>query len=510
MYRKPLVPRPLHGLVRTAALGMVVSLMTHAQGMRRFYDWLSLTLSVCCTTVAALSYLGTVDDVVLRYPWNFTISKARLEHSLAVQIITGSPVLINDGYFILHPIIQESLQDKDSLIWAMAKAGYLRIMSRGFGSYGLDEMPLMMASSGGVDSFKELIAKSDWNEIQKRLRETDEILSSRGHLQGWPAFNLSSGYLLFAQKLLRESTSETVGISQVVRNDVFCDFLKEFVDDLASTMKAPRTLWENLAVRYAVKSGVTTNPGEFVRALMNLANEIYHYNMGVALSADLGLPISVETQASAAFDDLLVTQQVVVEDIPMIPRIHIPRVVLTANPSRLIEILEHDREVFKARKKWLDLTSTPSATPSNDIREAGLDYARQLADHFGAHINYKESEGIMNFAIGKLTELPKDAIIGLATSAGAGLGFITGVPPIGAFTGLATGYLVSRLQKNMLGTVTKKFRVLVLKNQIVPPDLLLSSKKAVDKIMSRKAPSAIEIDFSKAQIMAQQMSRFNS
>jgi hypothetical protein len=461
-----------------------------------------LSLTHDCTTVAALMYLGTVDDVVFRYPWNFTLSKARLEHSLAVQIITGSPVLINDGYFALHPIIQESIQNKDSLIWAMSKAGYLRIMSRGFGSYSLDEMPFMMAESGGVDSFKKLMARSDWDVIQKRLRETHEILSSRGHLQGWPAFDLSSGFLLFAQKLLRESKSETVGISHVVRNEVFSDFLKEFVDELASAMKAPRTLWENLAVGYAVKSGTTTNPGEFVRALMNLANEIYHYNMGVALSADLRIPISVETQASAAFDDLLVTQQIVAEDIPVIPRIHIPRVVLTANPSRLIEILEPDREVFKARKRWLDATSMPSASPSIDVREAGLDYARQLADHFGAHINYKESEGLMNFAVGKLTELPRDAIITLATSIGAGLG-----GPVGAFTGLATGYLVSRLQKNMLGTVTKKFRILVLRNQMVPPDLLLSSKKAVDKIMSRRVPSAIEIDYSKAQSMAKRMSR---
>ena len=57
--------------------------------------------------MAAFSYMGIVDDVVLRYPWNFKITKKRLEHSLAVQIITGSPILINDGYFVLHPIVQE-------------------------------------------------------------------------------------------------------------------------------------------------------------------------------------------------------------------------------------------------------------------------------------------------------------------------------------------------------------------------------------------------------------------
>lgn len=453
----------------------------------------------------ALSYLGTVDDSVFRYPWRFKISKARLEHSLAVQIITGSPVLINDGHFILHPIIQESLLSKDSLIWAMAKVGYLRIMSRGYGSYGLDEMPIKMATAGGVDSFKALIARPDWSEIQKRLRDTNDILSSKGHIQPWPAFDLSSGFLLFAQKLLRESSSETVGISHVVRTDIFQDFLKQFVEDLAASMKAPRTIWENLSKQYASKSGVTYDPVEFVRALMNLANEIYHYNMGVCLSADLKLPVSVETQASSAFDDLLVTQQVVVEDIPMLPRIHVPKVVLSAKSSRLIEILEPDREVFKARAKWLDLNSSLTPAPKNEIREAGLEYAKQLAEHFGTDVSYKETEGLMNFAVSKLTELPRDAVIGLAAYVGSGLG-----GPVGTLAGLATGYLVTRLQKNMLGTVTNKFRILVLKNQIIPPSLALSSKKTIDKIMSRSAPSAIEIDFSKAQSMAQQMTRFNA
>jgi hypothetical protein len=69
-------------------------------------------------------------------------------------------------------------------------------------------------------------------------------------------------------------------------------------------MRAPRTLWENLAVSLADRSDVTSRPKQFVRALMNLANEIYHYNMGVMLSADLGMTVSVETQASSAFDDL--------------------------------------------------------------------------------------------------------------------------------------------------------------------------------------------------------------
>jgi hypothetical protein len=143
------------------------------------------------------------------------------------------------------------------------------------------------------------------------------------------------------------------------------------------------------------------------------------------------------------------------------------------------------------------------------LREAGIEYAHLLAEHLGAHVDYKESEGFVNFAVGKLTELPRDAIVGLAASAGAGVGLITGIPKLGAISAVATGYMVTRLQKNMLGNVTKKFKVIALKNQIIPPDLLLSSQKTVSKIISRRVPSAIEIDLSKARTMASRMRRFD-
>jgi hypothetical protein len=453
--------------------------------------------------------MGIVDDVVLRFPWNFKITKKSLEHSLAVQIITGSPVLINDGYFVLHPIVQESIQDKNSLIWQMIKTGYLRIMARGFGKFGLDEMPIRMATDGKVRSFQELIEKPEWKQIQATLREVDDYLSPLGHIQPWPKFDASSGFLLFAERLLHESSSETVGISYVVKNQIFSDFLTMFLDSLSSDMRAPRTLWENLAVSLADRSDVTSRPKQFVRALMNLANEIYHYNMGVMLSADLGMTVSVETQASSAFDDLLVTPDVIVEELPSFPQINIPKVILTAIPSKLVEILEPNRPVFIARQRWLDYLEKPIDLAPIQLREAGIEYAHLLAEHLGAHVNYKESEGFVNFAVGKLTELPRDAIVGLAASAGAGVGLITGIPKLGAISAVATGYMVTRLQKNMLGNVTKKFKVIALKNQIIPPDLLLSSQKTVSKIISRRVPSAIEIDLSKARTMASRMRRFD-
>jgi hypothetical protein len=54
------------------------------------------------------NYLGTIDDVVVRYPWQFKINKKRLEHSLATQLINGRPIVLNDGYLLQHEVGQEA------------------------------------------------------------------------------------------------------------------------------------------------------------------------------------------------------------------------------------------------------------------------------------------------------------------------------------------------------------------------------------------------------------------
>lgn len=460
--------------------------------------------------MAELSYMGTIDDVVQRYPWNFKLTKKRLEHSLAIQIITGSPVLLNDGYMTLHPVAQQAILDRDGLIWSMINMGYLRVMARGFNRYGLDEMPLVMAEKGGVNSYAELIQKPIWPSLKQALTKLDTRLSTSGYLQPWPAYDASSGFLILAQQLLNHSSADTVGISPIVRNDVFSVFMREFIDCLGTTKRGARSIWEDLAKKYSTDPSVTQKPKKFVKALMNLGNEIYHYNMGVMLSADLKVPITVETQTSSAFDDLLAPTEVLVEEIPLLPRIEVPQVVVTAPPNKLVEILEPDREVYQARRRWIDMQNRYNQLPVAEIRAAGREYARLLAEHLGAHINYKESEGLVNFAIGKLTEVPRAALVGSFVGLGAGAGAVTGIPKLGTLSGLAAGYFITRLQRDVLGTVTKKFRVLVLKNQIIPPDLLASSQLAIAQIISRQVPSAIEIDTSIAQQIANEMTKYES
>src|SRR5690606_36645027 len=117
--------------------------------------------------------MGTIEDIVERYPWKFKVTRARLEHSLAVQLITGSPVLLNDGYLTQHSVAQRAVLDQDGLLWAMMKAGYLRVMARGFQRFGLHEMPERMAAGGNVNSFAELINKADWPNLRDSLEKID-------------------------------------------------------------------------------------------------------------------------------------------------------------------------------------------------------------------------------------------------------------------------------------------------------------------------------------------------
>ena len=50
-----------------------------------------------------LVYLGTVDDVVLRYPWpGIAIDENFLVETIVDHVLFGAPLLINDGYIVNH------------------------------------------------------------------------------------------------------------------------------------------------------------------------------------------------------------------------------------------------------------------------------------------------------------------------------------------------------------------------------------------------------------------------
>ena len=99
-----------------------------------------------------------------------------------------------------------------------------------------------------------------------------------------------------------------MGLGSHVKTKVLREFLCRFIERLQQDKSGPRDYWERLAKQFAANPDYTAKPEKFVLSLMNLVNEMYHYNFGIMLAAETDVSVSVETQTSAAFDDLLVVK----------------------------------------------------------------------------------------------------------------------------------------------------------------------------------------------------------
>ncbi len=460
------------------------------------------------------NYLGTIDDVAVRFPWRFKLTESALNQSLLTQVIDGRPVLLNDGYLVQHAIARQAVTDRQSLLWELMRVGFVRVMSRGGNRYGLAEMPERMSK---IDSFFDLVHDQvpgvTWKTLRMHLEDADRTLRRHGHLLDWPAFESASGFQAFAQRLLdRGSHPRSLGMGRHVRPEVLRDFLQRFIEQVERDPVGPRDRWEKLARRLSRRPGVADDPAAFLRALMNFATETYHYNMGVMLSAHHGVPVSVETQTSAAFDDLLVRPQVLVDELPVVPRLQVPRALLGVDPAHLARIVgDPDTPLYRARSAWIAQRQAwqaahapghpapPGAEQRRamraELQEAGQAYARALTALLGRRVKYEHSEGLFHTVVGRAMDEGGGLLTAAAGLSAAGAAATAGLPPVAAAgLGMATGYVVSQGQKKLLGGVVRKFRVRLLQAQLMPPEWLQRSRQVVAQINARRTPSSIDID----------------
>lgn len=452
------------------------------------------------------AYFGLLDDMAIKYRWKFTVDRAFLEHLLIVEMLHGKPVLLNDGYLVQNEYLQQSIVQKRGLVWELMQSGFVGVMNRGL---ALPEMPERMAKH--VDSMRVLINRSDqempWRRLRAGLADLDRHLNDRQLYVGWPKFHSGSGYELLARRLLdRNATPHSLGIGRHVSKTAFSDFLKAFLDRLAeSNLEAPRTQWEKVAIEFGDDARYTNRPTEFVRAMMNLANEIYHYNIGIMLAADGDKRISVQTQTSPAFDDILFPPglKVLVRDITNAPRLYVPKSVATIDPKILVTVLEPGSRAGLARERWMALrNSWENSDPINrpkvesDLRQASSDYSRELTSLLGSHVRYREPERLIDYALGEVSL----AAIGAAAG---------GLP--GGMAGFALGYGISRFKDRIAGSVVRKFRVEVFRNELrIPLEVAEYSQRVVTAIKRRGVPSSIELPPGIASTFASRLKPFGA
>lgn len=446
------------------------------------------------------TYFGLLDDSVSRFPWQFKIDKDYLDYLLSVELIQGKPVLLNDGYLVNNELIRNELMNEKGLLWELINKGFVKVMSRGRNDYGLDEMPVRMAKE--IPTFNSIIKNEipgiEWNDLRSKLHKLDMNLRSKNHLISWPNYDAGSGFLALCKNIHRRGASpHSLGIGRYVGKNTFVSFLNEIIDLLSKDSRAPRTKWENLAKVYANCIDNTNSPEKFVRALMNLANEIYHYNMGILLAADNYLGVSVQTQTSPAFDDLLIPPNMhfLASEIPNLPRLNIPFSITQVDPIRLAELLTPERSVSIAREKWIESlykwknSSEQDRLAMNDsLKNAGKEYSQLLTEFVGERVRFKETEELIQYAFGTLSDSLVAGGVAL-TTASSGVDIQSSLA-----ASVVAGYLFSRARTKYVGNVLSKFRIrLIDKLHTLPPDIAKRSSQVMHTIKRRRTPSTIEI-----------------
>jgi len=487
------------------------------------------------------NYLGTVDDRVLATEkWKFEVNEEAFNLSLARQVILGRPVLLNDGYLVLNPICTKQLWDTTSLFYQLLDKDFIKIMARGYKTarpFGIHEMPEKFQ---GIESYRRLIAIPEWKSYKAKLAKFDERAQKLGYYAPWHRYDTNTGYRAFAEALSKSNnTKGASALGAGVRKTVLRDFLREFIDKVeASTGQegraGPRDIWTKLVEQYAGMSDRTSAPQLFRSALLRLGNEIYHYNMGVSLCSSFECPISVETQASGLFEDIVSKPAVLVdrpEDLDRIPTLHVPKQVVNLPTSMFVALLDEGTAVGGARMQFLDaqdrlaqaergvsqalmgdwLGGDPYITRINALREASNEYAARLAEFFGPKLPLTAREGFLDVAYDltadAVVEGAKDASKTVVAAAGATAGAAVAGPAGFVIGGIAAYAIARGLAKGTEGLV-RRFRIYSNEKILLGSDVFSKMKSLVGLVKNQRIPSALDLDPAVAKTFTDQMKPF--
>lgn len=256
-----------------------------------------------------VTYYGTLDDVVHRYPWGRERFGRPLDlHAIQGQLVTAAiynkTVIINDGYLIANPLLIPDIEDvSTSLIGTMVKGQAAYLYARGGEANLIAGMERTAKNGAGVKTHAAIMADKDrWPGLRNGLERLER--HSRGEVIPWP-YDKNMGHVFY---LLMRSVREKSGVqsSTIVPDRMKTDFdaiFEKFEERLDADFDQARTVWEEEAWTYFRGSDLddtTLGTGRFVveelkaqpeyedvRTMMNVANEMYHLAQSAGASRGL-------------------------------------------------------------------------------------------------------------------------------------------------------------------------------------------------------------------------------
>ncbi len=372
-----------------------------------------------------LSYFGLVDDFAARHRDGAITSSPSLTRNLVFSVLFDEPLLINDGHIIASDVIREAVvKPKESPLRELVETGYIKILTRN--QRDLGSLAERMADEG-MKPAQALLKRSDYPTFKRTLSGWCETLGDQQadgsylSFRDWPAYNTSVIFERLALAAVSQALSNIDDPDQTLQ-------LQKFGDVFNALERRNRTTWETEVNR--LRAAGELSP-KIRKTLLHIANEAYQYSWGCALSTTKA-PVKVHTRSPEFLDiDLSLTLDETLDEASKLRpgvTIYVPDVALAVkkigdNWTRLTEVNQANRDVYKAKRRYLkmlELYSTSSAVSDKDMKKCADAYSKQLTMHFGG-------EGVpLMFDLGFTgASLAVPAVIGSAVAGpvGAGIGF---------------------------------------------------------------------------------------
>lgn len=407
-----------------------------------------------------LAYIGTLDDVVERFPWKgFEVGLRRpdfLLETIVEHVLFGAPMLFNDGYLVNHPEARRDLMKGDkSLIATLVRKGFIKILTR-TDDLQLHEMPIRMRRN--VASMAALVDSADWPVLRWRLEEISAALRPDYNVYRWPTVATANGRQLLDMgdgfRLLLDNVRSSVskkGFSSL--GFEFSDETKvrHLLDSVIGRLEADtlgaRSFYES-AARASVADLSPVVATRSLNEMMGLANEAYHFNFGLNLNHELkdrGIAVVTETRMSRAFDDLLAVDEAVVELQGTIPLIARPKFPISAEPRILAEVSDPASDIGRA-KELFQQRMRNFVGGRHSIEEAqafSAIYERALEDHFTTSVARKRDRHAITIGLNLA-----QSVIGASLVSG----------PVGSAIGFGLGLLSSYVGESQLYRTASRLR----------------------------------------------------
>jgi hypothetical protein len=297
------------------------------------------------------TYAGALDDMVVWYPWpKIKVNRQSLNERLAYSVVAGTPFLLNDGYLVLNKACLQSLEDGNSPLRVLLNAGYVRVLSR-TASPSFEEL-IRDGAKKKIPSYQSLLKdRRKLNAVIKTVKPIENSLQANKLFVNWPKQDLTPTYVALIRHLLGQAHLAR-GVPDVpVR--VFEAVATKFLHEMSIEPNAPRSVWKRVAEAEA-------RSDRQIRLLMQLANEVYHLNFGIGLSAaaPANMPayreLAVQTRMPVGLWDFYKTHQPKLKSTEPLPQPPgLPGGVDYANGNLLVPFFDPRQDIGAAREKYL-------------------------------------------------------------------------------------------------------------------------------------------------------------